>query len=179
MSVFTNPIDAAAEEAEAYTKAILELLGGREPLAILESLTQELEGLLAGVDEDVLQRAEAPGKWSMFDVLCHLHDSELVWAYRLRVVLAEERPTLTGYDQDRWVEALAPRAGDSRKLLSELATLRRMNLRLLESCSDRDLERVGRHSERGDESVAHMLRLYAGHDLVHLAQLERIRRAHA
>ena len=41
-----------------------------------------------------------------------------------------------------------------------------------------DLEkRVMRHSERGDEPLGHMLKLYAGHDLVHLAQILRIRQA--
>jgi hypothetical protein len=34
---------------------------------------------------------------------------------------------------------------------------------------------VGVHAERGEESVAHMIRLYAGHDLLHLRQLARIR----
>jgi hypothetical protein len=37
------------------------------------------------------------------------------------------------------------------------------------------MQRVGVHSERGEESVAHMIKMYAGHDLLHLAQLERIR----
>ena len=40
-----------------------------------------------------------------------------------------------------------------------------------------DVRRVGVHSERGEESVAHMIKMYAGHDLLHLAQLARIRRA--
>lgn len=55
--------------------------------------------------------------------------------------------------------------------------LRQANLRLLTRASDGDLTRVGVHAERGDESVAHLIRLYAGHDLLHLKQIERIRRA--
>jgi hypothetical protein len=31
------------------------------------------------------------------------------------------------------------------------------------------------HAERGEESVRHMLRLYAGHDVLHLRQIERIK----
>jgi len=38
-----------------------------------------------------------------------------------------------------------------------------------------DLRRVGLHSERGEESLEHLRKLYAGHDLLHLRQLERIR----
>jgi hypothetical protein len=50
-------------------------------------------------------------------------------------------------------------------------------VRIWEQLSPTDLVRVGIHSERGEESLAHMRRLYAGHDLLHLVQLERIRAA--
>jgi hypothetical protein len=33
------------------------------------------------------------------------------------------------------------------------------------------------HAERGEESIEHLIRLYAGHDLLHLRQIERIRAA--
>jgi len=41
--------------------------------------------------------------------------------------------------------------------------------------SPADLQRAGVHEERGEESVAHLMRLYAGHDRMHLQQLARIR----
>ena len=41
--------------------------------------------------------------------------------------------------------------------------------------SPQDLKRVGVHAERGEESVEHLRRLYAGHDLLHLRQIARIR----
>ncbi len=55
--------------------------------------------------------------------------------------------------------------------------LRRANLRLWQNLGPQDLVRVGLHNERGEESLEHMRRLYAGHDLLHLRQLERIRRS--
>jgi hypothetical protein len=55
------------------------------------------------------------------------------------------------------------------------AVLRRANLRLLERASPVDLKRVGVHAERGEESLEHLWRLYAGHDLLHLRQIERVR----
>jgi hypothetical protein len=30
------------------------------------------------------------------------------------------------------------------------------------------------HAERGEESIEHIARMYAGHDLNHLGQIERI-----
>jgi uncharacterized damage-inducible protein DinB len=124
-----------------------------------------------------LRQPERPGKWSIGQVLQHLADSELVWGWRLRLILAQDRPTLTGYDQDRWAERLRYADSDPAQALEEFVTLRRANLRLLERASPADLKRVGVHVERGEESLEHQRRLYAGHDLLHLAQLARIRHA--
>jgi len=84
---------------------------------------------------------------------------------------------LTGYDQDLWAERLGYDETDADQALEDFGALRRANLRLLARASDEDLKRVGVHAERGAESVEHMIRLYAGHDLMHLEQLARIRRA--
>jgi hypothetical protein len=110
-------------------------------------------------------------------VLQHLADSELVWGYRLRMVLAHDRPAITGYDQDLWATRLHYEAADPRQALEEFSMLRGANLRVLARASASDLARVGLHAERGEESVAHMIRLYAGHDVLHLEQMARIRRA--
>jgi hypothetical protein len=107
----------------------------------------------------------------------HLADSELVWGYRLRMVLSHDRPPLTGYDQDLWADRLGYRDADAQEALNCFGVLRRVNLRLLDRATAADLQRVGVHAERGEERLDHMVRLYAGHDLLHLRQVDRIRAA--
>jgi hypothetical protein len=177
MSVFTNPASGSIEHAKAYTSAVLDLLGARNPLEVLQETPPALRSAIAGLTVGQLAQPEAPGKWSVRQVVQHLADSELVWGYRLRMVLAEDRPRLTGYDQDRWAQRLRYAEADVEDALGDFAVLRRSNLRLLAAAPADDLERVGVHAERGEEKVRHMIRLYAGHDLLHLRQLERIRRA--
>ena len=175
MSIFTNAFGAAVHEADQYTASVLALVGDRDPIQVLEELPVALAEITRDMTGDELRVPEAPAKWSAAVLLAHLADSELVWAFRLRMVLAEADPVLTGYDQDRWVEHLGYRDRDPAVSLEEIEFLRRANLRLLKSLSAEQLERSGRHSERGRETVGHMVRLYAGHDLVHRNQLERIR----
>jgi hypothetical protein len=177
MSVFTNPSSGSAENAHAYTKAVLELLGDKNPIAVLEQTMPLLRKSMAGLTPEEEKKREAPGKWSVRHVLQHLADSEIVWSWRLRLVLAEDRPTLTGYDQDLWAERLGYDETDAARALTEFSVARNANLRLLHRATPEDLERVGVHAERGEESVEYMMRLYAGHDLLHLNQINRIRAA--
>ena len=144
---------------------------------VLGRLISELENLVNGLTSEELRRPEAPGKWSILEVMHHLADSELVWAYRLRLVLAEKQPEITGYDQDRWASQLKYREANPEDVLELLGILRKINLRLISSLSDEELQRAGTHNERGEETVEHMIRLYAGHDLVHLNQIARIRKS--
>jgi hypothetical protein len=108
-------------------------------------------------------------------VLRHLADSEVVWGWRIRLVIAQDRPPLTGYDQDAWAERLHYNDTNPVESLREFRTVREGNLRLVDRLTSEDLQRVGIHAERGEQTLAHMLRLQAGHDLLHLAQIERIR----
>jgi hypothetical protein len=177
MSVFTNPAGRSSEHAREYTTAVLGLLGSKDPIDVLRSTPDALRTAVVGLTERELSQPEAPSKWSVRHVVRHLADSDLVWGYRLRLVLAQDRPTLTGYDQDRWAERLRYDQAPVEVALDEFSVLRRSNLRLIAGASPDDLERVGVHAERGEESVGHMIRLYAGHDLLHVAQLARIRQA--
>lgn len=79
--------------------------------------------------------------------------------------------------QDAWADRLGYADADPAESLAEFTVLRRGNLRVLGRASESDLDRVGLHAERGEETVWHMTRLYAGHDLLHLRQIERIRGA--
>ena len=177
MSVFTNPASAAAGQAAAYVSAILDLLGPQDPMTVLRETPAALRRAIDGLPPAKLRQPETAGKWSIAHVLQHLADSDLVWGWRVRLILAQDRPTITGYDQDLWAERLGYDQADPAESLATFDVLRRANLRLIDRMSPQDLKRVGVHAERGEESIEHLRRLYAGHDLLHLLQIERVRKA--
>jgi hypothetical protein len=167
----------APETPEAYVARLHAALGSRDPLDVLKETPGALRRAVASFTADQLGIPEGPGLWSVRDVIQHLADSELVVGFRVRMVLAQERPTLVGYDQERWAVRLQYDQADINEALNDFECLRLSTLRLLRRTSPADRTRVGLHSERGEESVTQMVVNQAGHDVVHLRQIERIRAA--
>ena len=164
-------------QVDAYVASLLDALGSRDALETLAATPRALADAVAGLTPAQASTPEAPGKWSVRQVVQHLADSELVGGFRYRMVLAQDAPLLPGYDQDLWAARLGYADSDIPTALMDFTRLREANLRLLVRATTTDFERVMRHAERGDEPLGRMIRLYAGHDLVHLRQIARIRRA--
>jgi hypothetical protein len=176
MSVFSNTSKDAPELRAQYAAAVLELVGDRPALDVLRETPGAAARAVATLTPEKLRTPEAPGKWSIAMVLRHLADTDVVWGWRMRLILAQERPPITGFDQDLWADRLEYAKADPNESLETFAVLRRDNLRLIEHATAEDLERVGVHAERGEESAGYLVRLYAGHDLLHLNQIDRIGR---
>jgi DinB superfamily/ChrR Cupin-like domain len=131
-----------------------------------------------GIPEADLRRPEREGKWSVADVIAHLGDLELVYAVRIRTILAGaggEQP-LPSLAQDHWVERVHRREPVS-ELLEQLWFHRRMNLALRERLSEEELSRSGVHPEYGPITVADAFGRIERHDAKHLGQIERIKAA--
>jgi hypothetical protein len=167
----------APETAEQYIARLKRALGSRDPFDVLGSTAQELRSAIASLSDAQLGMPEAQGLWSIRQVIQHLADSELVVGFRVRMVLAHDRPPLAAYDQVLWTERLHYDKVDVASALADFKQLRASTLRLLRLTTAADRERVGLHSERGEESITQMVLNQAGHDIVHLKQIARIREA--
>jgi DinB superfamily len=173
-TALSNPASSAPGAGSEYTQAILAALGDRDPLVVLAELVPWLKARFLSVDDDRLRRPEAAGKWSAIEVVQHLADSELVVGWRVRIILTQEAPALQGYDQNAFARDLRYRDVPLAEAMGQLAALRAANLRLYRSLAPAELARAGMHSERGSESVGHIIRMMGGHDLVHRRQIDRI-----
>ena len=174
MSVFSNPSGSAPEHIGHYMRALLDLVGDRDPRAVLGETESALRALTEGVSPDRLRQPEAPGKWSAAQVMQHLADAELIWAWRARLAVAHDRPAITPYDQDLWATRLHYDRVAFDEALEQFAFMRALNLRFVDRLSPEERRRPGLHAERGEEPVDRMMHLGAGHDLMHLRQMRRI-----
>ncbi len=152
-----------------------EALGKDDPFLALFEAPQKLRKLLKGLTEKQLSRRPAPGKWSIKEIVAHLADGEVILGSRYRFIAAHDKPAIAGYDQDLFVEKLGVGNTTTDELLDDFEMARMLNTDLLARLPDEALDRVGIHSERGEESIWTIMTLYAGHDRVHLAQIETIR----
>ncbi len=162
-----------AETVEQYMNRILSNVD-RDPLAIQAVTKQTLDRLVKEVPVQTLKRRPSPEKWSVAEILAHLTDGEIVFAFRIRKILSESGSTISAFDQDRWEANLNYKDKDPLQSAREFGLLREMNLAILNNLTEEQWERYGMHEERGRESLRQMVRLYAGHDVNHLKQIEAI-----
>jgi hypothetical protein len=117
----------------------------------------------------------APGKWSLRQILCHLSDSEVVGAERFRRVIAEDNPTLAGFDQNAWAEKLDYARRKTSHALEGFRRLRAENYELLKELPEAIFERTGQHTERGAVTLRLLVETYARHAENHAQQIQSVR----
>jgi hypothetical protein len=174
---FSNPASGAKDAAARYVQSLFDVLGDRDPIEVQSQLAVSIERAIAGLSLAQLRQPEKPGKWSVIEVVQHLADSEIVTGYRIRMILASDTPDIQAFDQDAWARRLRYAEAPLPEALAQIRVLRGRSLVLLRGLRPDEWERAGMHSERGRESVRHITKLQAGHDLVHLRQITRIKLA--
>jgi len=134
------------ETPQQYIRRILAHAKGANPRKLQAAAVGKLERLVKGVAPARLRKRPAPGT------------------------------PIQAFDQDAWAAALRYEKRDARAALAQFRALREANLALLKSLSPEQWNHFGLHAERGQESIRHIARLHAGHDLNHLRQIESILR---
>jgi DinB family protein len=155
-----------------YRERLLGLLGDRNPLEALEANSKRVETVARRLGDAGLSRSYGPGKWTGKQVLAHLADAEIGIAFRIRQVLSEDNHRIQPWDEASWARRYTD--VDVESALGSYLASRRWNVSLLRGLSPADLEREAFHPERGPETLGTIVRVLAGHDLNHLAQLERL-----
>ena len=131
---------------------------------------------LEAITDAELEAREAPGEWSPREIVHHLADSEMTSAIRLRLLIAQDAPTLLGYDQEAFVRNLYP----DRPIAPSLAAFeaaRAATAPILRRLGEEQWRRAGTHSESGRYTVEDWLHTYGVHAHDHADQIRRARAA--
>lgn len=111
-------------------------------------------------------------KWSIREVVCHLADSEIVYADRMKRVLAEDKPTFFDASPDLFVPALHCPQRPLEKELDVIEAIRSHMLPILQSCQPSDFQRTGIHSVDGPITLQTLLQRIVDHVPHHIAFIE-------
>jgi hypothetical protein len=147
-------------------------LGSRDPLKVVATTARHLEQLSVALGPVRMEESPAPGKWTPLEILCHLADCEIVFAYRIRQALAEPHHVIQPFDQDLFAANYS--GYDAQAAMMTFSCVRKWNLMLLRSLPADAMAKPITHPERGAMTFRELIETIAGHDLNHLAQLEAI-----
>jgi hypothetical protein len=162
------------ETPQQYTQRIIANTEGKQPLTVQAATAKKLERLIKGVPTAKLRKRPAPDKWSVSEILAHFADVEVAVGFRMRSILGAPGTSVAAFDQDSWVISGHYEKRDPRKSIEHFRVAREANLSLLKSLKPEQWKHYGMHAERGQETIEHVVRMLAGHDLNHLNQIERI-----
>lgn len=162
------------ETPAQYTKRMLKYTEHTDALKIQGTTTKRIERALKGLTREQMMTRPEPDKWSIVEILAHLAEAELVGGFRMRLILGANGTVIQPFDQDIWANAFDYAHRDPRQSLEMFRVLRQANLGLLKSLPPKMWNYYGMHQERGKETMARVVRMFAGHDLNHAAQIEAI-----
>src|ERR1700724_972183 len=153
------------ETPQEYIKRMLGNTAGIDPLKVQAGTAKKLDRLTKGVSASRLRKRPSPEKWSIGEILAHLVDAEIVTGWRMRHILGAPGTPIQAYDQDSWAAAGHYEKRDARKSAEQFRVVREANLALLKSLAPEQWKQHGMHAERGVETIEHIVRMIAGHDL--------------
>jgi uncharacterized damage-inducible protein DinB len=145
----------------------------RERLVRMARTADDLAAAVAGHSQAALTARPSAEAWSATEVVCHLRDIEEFYLGRIKLILANQEPTLVLLDPDRWAKDRQYRRNDLAEALATFREARAETLAFLAGLAADQWERRATHPIRGPITVRNIVHSMAKHDQVHLAQLER------
>ena len=130
---------------------------------------------LDGITDTELDARSGPREWTPREVIHHMADSEMTSAIRLRRLIAEDAPTIQGYDQEEYAQRLFYGDRPIEGSLEAVAAARRTTGDILDRLTEEQWARSGTHTESGPYGVEAWLEIYAAHAHDHADQIRRAR----
>lgn len=146
-------------------------------LEAAEKSPKQIAAAVSGLSEPTLRYKPGPDKWCILEILGHLADMEVMYAYRMRQMLADKKPVIAPIDQDDWAKNLHYTEESPAELVALYGLNRHHNLQLLRRLKPQDVEKSAHHPElERDVTVAQYIEKIGTHGANHLQQIERLKR---
>jgi len=128
---------------------------------------EQLSMAIRGLTREDLLAVPAPdanvGKWSIQQVVIHCMDSDLIAVDRIKRMVAEENPSLIGYDENKFVQNLFYDEQDAEIAVQLVDLNRKQFAHVLRKLPDAALQRKGTHNERGVQTAGKYIQFTIEH----------------
>jgi len=168
MGIITRPEPG---EYSQYYHGYIQSVEGEDIFSVLRQQPSELKELLKGLSEKQCETGYAPGKWSIKELLCHIIDSERVFAYRALRFARKDRTALPGFEQDDYVKFSGANGRSIASLISEFEYLRLSNIELFSSFNNITIHLTG-EANHNEISIRALVWIIAGHAAHHMRILK-------
>jgi len=138
----------------------------------MHTSTGSLRRAVESVPPDRLRAAPKPGEWSALETLTHVRDVVVhVYGTRMRRLLYESAPVFADFDEESYRRASLARGETVPDLLDTIVAEHEQLARLLQTLSDADWSRDGRHPALGPMSIEQLAARVGDHAEEHAAQI--------
>jgi hypothetical protein len=149
----------------------------KKHLEASEKNPKQVAAAVSGLPDKTLRYKPSPEKWCILEILAHLADVEVIYAHRIRQMLADKDPVIAPIDQDAWAKHLGYLDSSPAELVALYGLNRHANLQLLRRLKAGDLKKSAFHPElKAAVTVADMVERMAEHGPNHLSQIERLKK---
>ena len=136
-----------------------------------------LRRCVSGMSAEQISAKPIPFKWSTRQVVFHISDFEMIYADRMKRVIAESEPTFFGGEPTLFADRLAYDVRDVDEEIRLVKAIRRHMARILRSLHADDFQRKGIHSEDGPLTLIDLLQRVTDHIPHHAQYIEEKRKA--
>ncbi len=149
----------------------------KKHLDAAEKSPKQIAAAVSGLPDKTLRYKPATDKWCILEILAHLADIEILYAHRIRQMLADKKPVIAPIDQDDWARNLGYMSESAPELVALYGLNRHHTLQLLRRIKPQDLEKSAFHPElQKDVDVAEYVERIGTHGANHLQQIERLKK---
>lgn len=146
-------------------------------LTLLAETPPRITALTVGLTPAQLHTAPNRGEWSANDVLAHLRSCADVWGNCIKVILAQDTPTIRAVNPRTWIKQTDYLEQEFQPSLYAFATQRTDLLAVLEWLTPEDWSRSATVTGAGkplERTVLSYAQWMATHERPHVKQIERV-----
>ena len=141
---------------------------------LLDELERVSQQLIEQVNDFLPAQANfssAPGEWSSKEVLCHLHDADLIYIQRVKKMLLEDEPILKAFNPEVLAEENNYPSQEWSLVLREFVETRQQLINNFRSLRPGQWYKAGLHQELGRINMFDIVESIVEHTRMHLAQV--------